>query len=61
MDIDELQEGTAIVDLKFKEVFSFRRSEDDPVMRQRMDKFRLATPEEGEKLKASGNSYVPLD
>lgn len=61
LNVDELKEGTAIVDLKFNEVFSFKRSVDGPTMEQRLDKFRLATPEEEEKLRVSGNSYAPLD
>jgi len=60
IDIKTIKEGTAIVDLKFNEVFSYARSCDAGVMEQRPDKFRLATDEEAKKLADSGATSVSL-
>lgn len=54
------KEGSAVVDLKFREVFRFSQSTDAQVVVEWPNQFRSATEEEAKLLDQSGNSSVPL-
>ena len=52
--------GSAIVDMKFNEVFRFSVEQDTKVIHEYPDMFRPASKEEEEKLKKSGKEYISL-
>ena len=53
-------QGSAVVDLKFNEVFRFTFECDAKVVFEWPGMFRNATPEESEKLRQSGESSIQL-
>lgn len=52
--------GSAVVDLKFKEVFRFSMEQDAKVVHEYPDMFRPASKEEEAKLKTSKDDHAPL-
>lgn len=52
--------GSAVVDLKFNEVFRFSMEQDCKVVHEYPAMFRAATADEESKLKASGQNSITL-
>lgn len=57
---DRFKPGSAVVDLKFNEVFRLSLEQDAKVIHEYPDMFRKASKDEEAKLRASNSEYAPL-